>query len=190
MVIERAGCTWAAALACVRLCAGAGCPPGAGNVVTGCGHDVGAALVESFPRMDARALPVLAGVARFAFVGAAAACLAAWAEPAARRDARLMLSSGARAWAIACLPPQIPLLLGASLGAGLMSLHEIEASVIVQPPGRGALAQQILSYLHFARLEDMSSAGLWLVGGGTLAAIACTSLIALGARSGQRGRNS
>ncbi len=149
---------------------------------------VGAALVEGYPRVSPLALPVLAGVARFAFVGAAAACLASWAEPVARRDARLLLSSGARAWAIACLPVQIPLLLGASLGAGLMSLHEIEASVIVQPPGRGALAQQILSYLHFARLEDMSSAGLWLVGGGTLAAIAFTGLIALGARSSQRAR--
>ncbi len=146
---------------------------------------VGAALVESFPSLEPRALPVLAGVARFGFVAAVGACLASWAEPLARRDARLLASPGARAWAIACLPTQWALLVGASLAAGLMSLHEIEASVLVQPPGSGALAQQILSYLHFARLEDMSSAGLWLVGGGTLAALGVTGLIALGARAGQ-----
>lgn len=148
---------------------------------------VGASLVEAYPRLDARALPVLSGVARFGFVGAVAACLGAWAEPAARRDARLLCSQSVRAWLIACLPAQWALLLGASIAAGLMSLHEIEASVIVQPPGRGALAQQILSYLHFARLEDMSSAGVWLLGGGTLAAIGTTALIALGARTARAG---
>lgn len=140
---------------------------------------IGAALVESFPRVDPAALPLLAGVARFGFLGAVGACLGAWAEPPARRDARLLMGAGPRAWALACLPLQAPLLLGASLAAGLMSLHEIEASVIVQPPGRASLAQQILGYLHFSRMEDMSAAGLWLVGGGVVLAACCVALIAL-----------
>lgn len=150
---------------------------------------VGAALIESHPSVDPHALPVLSGVARFGFLGAVAACVGAWGEPAARRDARLLHSSSLRAWTIACLPGQWALLVGAALGAGLMSIHEIESSVIVQPPGRGAMAQQILSYLHFARLEEMSVAGLWLVGGGGVIAAAATGLMGLGVRRLGRGRN-
>ncbi|MFI4897289.1 MAG: hypothetical protein ACIARR_05640 [Phycisphaerales bacterium JB059] len=140
---------------------------------------IGAALVEAFPRLDPAALPPLAGVARFGFLGAVGACLGAWSEPPERRDARRLTAVGPRAWALACLPPQAPLLLGLSLAAGLMSLHEIEASVIVQPPGRASLAQQILGYLHFSRMEDMSAAGLWLVGGGVVLASCSVALIAL-----------
>ena len=78
---------------------------------------VGASILEAYPTLDARALPVLAGVARFGFLGAVVACLTAWAEPAGRRDARLLCSRGMRGWAIACLPTQWGALLGASIGA-------------------------------------------------------------------------
>jgi hypothetical protein len=44
-----------------------------------------------------------------------------------------------------------------------MSLHEIEAAVIVQPPGSASLAQVMLNHLHQLRMQDVSSAAVMVV---------------------------
>jgi ABC-type spermidine/putrescine transport system permease subunit II len=55
-----------------------------------------------------------------------------------------------------------------------LSLHDIDTSILVQPPGDTMLAQHLLGYLHFWRTEELSAGSLILmaaslVGAGTAA---------------------
>ena len=112
-------------------------------------------------------LVVIGHLVRFGCVAALAGCVVGWSEPRDRRDLRwLDGAAGVRGWWLASLPWQLPVLNGAAAVVGLMGFHEIEATMMVQSPGRGNLAQQILGYLHFSRLEELSAAAAWLIGGG------------------------
>lgn len=62
----------------------------------------------------------------------------------------------------------------AALGAGgaivaILSFHEIECSIELQPPGIDTIARAILNQLHFARTQELSAAGLILAGSGLVA---------------------
>ncbi len=107
---------------------------------------------------------VAAHLGRFALVPALVACWVVRHEPSSQRDLRT-LETGNRfiPWLKTSGLPALPSLLAGGLAAGLLSLHEIESAVQVMPPGQESLPRQILQYLHFSRLEEMSAAALWLV---------------------------
>lgn len=141
---------------------------------------VGAALARfgtHLPRSFADALVVNAHLARFACVPLIAAVAATLADPPDLRDLHaLEAGSGPRAWIAAFLPRRLPVL-AAAAAAGIMGFHEIEATTMLLPPGRDNLAQQILGYLHFSRMEEMSAASVYLIGGGFLVAALLSTLI-------------
>ncbi len=110
----------------------------------------GVALVADSP-----AILVVAHLARLGAVAALLGVLIAAAEPRARRDARRLdgaigLLGSLRASGDAALASAVGLAIAA------MSLGEIEASVVVQPPGAESVARSMLNMLHFARYEHLS----------------------------------
>ncbi len=115
---------------------------------------------------------VLGHTARFAFVPALVGCWLAAIEPRQERELRTL--DGAlnfTGWAMASLPIQAGALIAAALATAALSLHEIEAAIVLQPPGSPSLAQAMLAYLHQLRMGDLSAAGVVLVGGGLIVAI-------------------
>ncbi len=113
---------------------------------------------------DSPLIVVFAHLARFAIVPALVACWVVRHEPQSQRSLRI-LESGNRfiPWLKTTGLPALAPLLASGLAAGLLSLHEIESAVQVMPPGQDSLPRQILQYLHFSRLEEMSAAAVWLV---------------------------
>lgn len=110
---------------------------------------------------DSRAAVVAAHVARFGFIPILLGWWLAATEPRALRDARrLDGATGPSAWLRASLPAHLPAMIGAALACAALSLHEIEAAVILQPPGIDNLAQQLLENLHFARDEHLAAAAI------------------------------
>jgi ABC-type Fe3+ transport system permease subunit len=109
-------------------------------------------------------LPVVCvHTARF---GAVAALLGVWAamlEPPALRDLRRLDDPGSlRGFAALCVRPLWSVPVAAAIAGFVLSLHEIESTVFVQPPGSGNLAQQLLDALHFARDDRLGIAALLL----------------------------
>ncbi|MEZ6241565.1 MAG: hypothetical protein R3B57_00825 [Phycisphaerales bacterium] len=156
---------------------------------------VGAAIAEATTSVGldlGLTAPVMACVARGSFIVGIVACWAAWSEPPSLRDTRRQLGGGWRAWALGALPLQAPALLGGALASAALSLHEIEATVMVWPPGLDSLSRQTLEYLHFSRMEELSAAAIWITAVGLTLALLAGALIALastrlrGAREGAR----
>jgi len=114
---------------------------------------------------------VLAHIARFGAVPVLVALFLVRSEPAARRDARVLDGGGVKNFVGASLPRGVVPLLGAGFAAACMSLHEIEAAVMVQSPGTQSLAQLMIGYLHFAKIEELSAGSILLVGGTGVGAI-------------------
>lgn len=137
---------------------------------------------------------VLAHLSRFAGLAALAGAGIAWIDARGARELRAM-DGATSAWTWletgGALGSAVRGLLGCItvgvLGA-VLSFHEIEATVMVQPPGLTTVAQVVLGYLHFSRLQEMSVAGTYLIGGATVAAVVASwgAWIAWGA---WRGRN-
>jgi hypothetical protein len=87
------------------------------------------------------------------------------------RGARLMLAGdGVRAWAALCLRPAAGVVVGIALAGLALSLHEIESTIYVQPPGPSSLAQYILDKLHYNRDEDLCAACVNVLAVGTVLA--------------------
>lgn len=140
---------------------------------------VGSGLLTGWNRLDptgviasSMAIEVIAHVARFAWIGAIAGCVLVRLEHPSLRDLR-RLEGGETltGYTRTTLVLDAPVLAGAGIAAAFLSMTEIEASVVVSIPGPGNLARQILNYLHFARLEEMSAAAFWIVGSGILAVV-------------------
>jgi ABC-type Fe3+ transport system permease subunit len=107
---------------------------------------------------------VLAHVGRFGFVAALVGCWLAAVEPRQERDLRALDAGlGLRSWWAVCLPVQGGALAGAGLAMAALSLHEIEAAVMVQPPGSPSLAQVMLNHLHQLRMQDVAAAAVVVV---------------------------
>ncbi len=114
--------------------------------------------------LDRSILPVVcAHVARFGFIGVLAGC---WAANTARRlvgdQARLDGADRGPDWFPGAVAPVLGVHLAAAGATAVLSLHEIEATVQVMPPG-DCLARVILGDLHYSRIADMSAAGVWLL---------------------------
>ncbi|KAA0216075.1 MAG: hypothetical protein DYG94_11975 [Leptolyngbya sp. PLA3] len=141
---------------------------------------IGAALSRlgtSLPRGWADVLLIDAHLARFACVPMLVGAISALSESPELCDLRQIEgTSGWGVWVRACLQRRVPVL-AAALAAGIMGLHEIEATTMLLPPGRDNLAQQILGYLHFSRMEEMSAAAVYLIGGGLLAGAGVSALL-------------
>ncbi|MDX2017990.1 MAG: hypothetical protein SFY95_10185, partial [Planctomycetota bacterium] len=115
--------------------------------------------------VDSPAILVAAHVARFAWIGLLAGWLLAAGEDRQREDLRTI--DGARGlwgWWATARAGHTGTLVGVAAASAALSLHEIEASIMVQPPGVRSLARQVLEYLHFWRLDELGAASVWLVG--------------------------
>lgn len=127
---------------------------------------------------------VLAHVARFGFVGAGIGWYLGHQESRDERDSRRLVGGdGLRAWVMLRLVPAWAALAGAGLAAMALSVHEIEATVTLTPPGTGTLAQRVLDLLHFARDEQLCAACINLLVIGTLVALAAGWLVQRGVHS-------
>lgn len=135
---------------------------------------VGSWVAASWPRVwpaleDSTLLIVLAHVARFGFVAGLIGLRLAALETPERREARWidggigMLGWARSVGAFAFLP-----ILGVAILGLVLSMNEIEASIMVAPPGFDTLARRLLDYLHFSRLEELSAASVLLGGSGIL----------------------
>lgn len=119
---------------------------------------------------------ILAHLSRFAGLAALAGAGIAWMDARGAREVRAV-DGATSAWswleAGGALGSAVRGLLGCvwvGLLGGVLSFHEIEATVMVQPPGLTTVAQVVLGYLHFSRLQEMSVAGIYLIGGAMVVA--------------------
>ncbi|MBS0196989.1 MAG: hypothetical protein JSR77_09535 [Planctomycetes bacterium] len=126
-------------------------------------------------------------LARFGCVAVLAGCFLAANEPREQRGMRQVDgATGVHGWLGACLRADWAVVVGTGVACACLSLHEIEAAVILQPPGTPSLAQLLLGYLHFAKTQEMSAAAVVLVSGGVIVAVAA-AVIARNAQSVRRG---
>ncbi len=131
---------------------------------------------------------VLAHIARFGFVGVLGGLWLAGLETPDERGARLMLAGDSvRAWGALCLGPQIGAVIGVGLAAAALSLHEIESTVLLQPPGPSSLAQYVLDKLHYNRNEELCAACVNVMGVGIVLALGAGLLIGRAAVARRRG---
>ncbi len=144
---------------------------------------VGAATATAWNRLgivsDAGALVsiALAHTARLGFVGALVGWWAARSEaPEARALRRIDGADTIPGWFRAAWPTQSGLIFAAALAVGLLSFHEIEASVMLQPPGVDSFPRQMLQLLHYNRMEDVAAAVAVVLGCGLLASAAVVAL--------------
>lgn len=109
-----------------------------------------------------RAMLVLAMVCRVGFVAVLVGHWLATVEPRSMRDQFRIDGGGAGAWWEVFGPGRWAAACGAGLLCGVLSLHEIEASVLLAPPGRGHLARFMLDLLHYQRNESLAAGVLWI----------------------------
>jgi hypothetical protein len=147
------------------------------------GSAVSAAWAGVPPVRDGLAIVVLAHLARFCVIPALVACWVVATEPVELRMLLRQEPRGFAPWFRAVAARRWPAFAGAGLAVGALSLHEIESAVMVVPPGPGNLPQQILEYLHFWRREEMSAAGVILLGLGLVSAVGASALLAWGGAS-------
>lgn len=156
---------------------------------------IGTGLVSGWNRLDSSGfvtsgmmIEVLAQVCRYGWIGAIAGCAMVRMEHPHLRDLRRADGAETLAgFARTGLLLNLPILAASGLASGMLSFTEIEATVVVQPPGTGNLARQILNYLHFARMEEMSAAAAWIVGFGILLTAVVGWLLMLAERAKRTG---
>lgn len=109
---------------------------------------------------------------RFGALGVLAGAIVAWTESRDLRELRAMDGGGvARELWQFFLRPHAGVLAAVGVACGLLSLYEIESTILLTPPGPGNLATTILDFLHFARDEQLCAVGVVVVGGGVLVAV-------------------
>jgi ABC-type Fe3+ transport system permease subunit len=127
---------------------------------------------------DSTLVLVLAHLARFGVVPVALGCLLAGIESRDARDQRTLdgVRSLGAIWA-AAITGRARVLVGAAILGGVLSLHELEATVILQPPGLDTLARAVLNQLHFMRTQEFSAAGLILLAVGVVCGAGASVLL-------------
>jgi len=110
-------------------------------------------------------------LARFGGIGALAGVALAIAEGREARELRALDGCGwwRGVWE-GLMRPWGGVVLAAGVAGGLMSAFEIEATILLMPPGPGSLSHTILGFLHFAKDEQLCAAGVAIVGGGVVVA--------------------
>lgn len=130
------------------------------------------------PMADGWTPLILALIARFGFVGALAGLLFARAEPPGLADLRrLDAVRPVRVWIETSLLATLPILIGVWVAAGCLAMHEIEATVVLEPPTQigGSLSRFMLQQLHFNRTSELVVGVLVLFGLALVAAAACVT---------------
>jgi ABC-type spermidine/putrescine transport system permease subunit II len=128
------------------------------------------------PRLDliSQGIPIVvfAHLARVGFLAILLGRWLAWTEPAETRD-QCLLDGAHRGlgWFHASVRPRLFIALAGGVCAGALSLHEIEATNMVVPPGVPLLARKILSDLHFLRTQEMASGVLNVFGATAVLAV-------------------
>ncbi len=129
---------------------------------------------------------VAAHAARFGFIAILTAIVVAKAEPRVLRDSRLLDGADTPAgWFHACLPGFEPVWLIVGSLVAALCVQDIEAAVIVQPPGVPSLARKLLSDMHFFRTEELGVGMLVSVAIGLMFA-GVASALSLGIRTLRR----
>ncbi len=144
-----------------------------------------AALWRGGPRWlnETWLIVVLAHFARFGVVGVLTGIFAARSESVSEQEMRrLEGGEGIVGWLQACLPWQWGILAAGGLAMGALSFQEIEASIMVTPPGVESLAREMLQHLHFARTEELSVTSVMVVSTGLVIAGIASGLAVLGCR--------
>ncbi len=136
---------------------------------------------------------VLAHIARFGIVGVLSGVFATRSETVSEQEMRRFEGGdGLKGWIRGCLPWQWGILAAGGLAMGALSFQEIEASIMVLPPGVESLARDMLQHLHFARTEELSVTSVIVVSIGLGIAGLAAGLAVLGYRKHgqnvQRGR--
>ncbi|MFI4872565.1 MAG: hypothetical protein ACIARQ_12195 [Phycisphaerales bacterium JB061] len=118
---------------------------------------------------DSVLIVILAHVSRFLALPAGVGVLLALTEPSEDRDLRLLAgATGPIGWARTSGVRGWPAIAAGALAAGGLSMHEIESSIVVSPPGMASLARSMLNLLHFQRYEHLAGLALVVIGFGTL----------------------
>lgn len=124
-------------------------------------------------------LVVVTHLARFVFIASLVGWWLGASEPAELRGLReLDGATTVRGWLAACVRPRWGVVVGAAVALCLLSLHEIESTVQVQPPGLDNLAQYLLDQLHYLRQDQLAAAGATMTGIGLVGAVVSGVLIA------------
>jgi len=110
-------------------------------------------------------------LARFGGLGALAGVVLAMAEGREARELRALDGCGwwRGVWE-GLLAPWGGVVVAAGVAGGLLSAFEIEATILLIPPGPGSLSHTILGFLHFAKDEQLCAAGVAIMGGGVVVA--------------------
>lgn len=139
---------------------------------------VGSALAMLAP-FSGIALVVVTHSVRFVFIAALIGLWLGASEPAEQRSLRQIDGGNTlRGWLAVCVRPRWGTVAGTAIALGLLSLHEIESTVQVQPPGLDNLAQYLLDQLHYLRQDQLAAAGATMTGIGLVGAVAAGLLLA------------
>lgn len=132
---------------------------------------------------DTWLIAVFAHIARFGVVGVLTGVFAARSETVSEQEMRRFEGGdGLGGWIRGCLPWQWGILAAGGLAMGALSFQEIEASIMVTPPGVESLARDMLQHLHFARTEELSVTSVMVVSIGLGIAGLAAGLAVLGYR--------
>ncbi len=125
-------------------------------------------------------LPIVLGhLARFGVLGVGAGMLLSAGEPMALRDLRHQLAGGSvRGWLRLSVRPWAGVLVGLACAGGALSMHEIEATVQLRPPGTRPIAQIMLDNLHMNSLQELASTGVMVLLGTVVLAVLAGVLLA------------
>lgn len=122
-----------------------------------------------------------AHLARYAFVGVGAGLWVALSEEPSLRAMRLLdAGHSLRGWIEGVLVRHVGVVTGVGVAIAALSLHEIEATIIVEPPGRGTFAREMLSFLHFFRMEQLAAGVVYVAAVSAACAIVATVLVRIG----------
>ena len=135
------------------------------------------------PILDWSGIVAIGHLARFGFV---VVLLVLWTDRSEAPELgglrALDGADGVRGWTLAVLPTRAPAIAAGAIVIATLGLHEIEAAVMLAPPGTDSLARRMLELLHFARERELSSGALLLLGAslaGAAALIAPTRALRL-----------
>ncbi len=140
---------------------------------------IGLAARQSGPPAVMALTIVPAHVARYGLIAIGIGWWLALQEERSTQDLRRLDDAGGLVgWCLACLPRGLAGLAASFTLMSILSFHEIEATVIVAPPGVETIAQQLLESLHFARDERLAVTGLWILLVGSAAAYGAAIVLA------------
>jgi len=140
--------------------------------------------------VDSPAIVAVGHLARFAVVPLLVGAWVARLEPPEARDLRELygvrgLVSRARG---GLLGPLVPAAAGAGLLVFALSVHEVEAAVLLAPPGHDTFARRMLEFLHFTRFEPLAIGSVGIVVLATGAAVGASLGLSIAARQARLAR--